>query len=127
MAFAATAAACLASSMALGGEAFNSNVAIYTTPNSGGQFIGSLAAARYSPDAQEYIGCEADQEKGGTDPFALCFAMTSNGVYTNCFTTDPTLVQYAAMADETTTLRVDFSAQYECTEITLFRASYYLH
>jgi len=117
-------AACLAPSIALGGQVSSLTVFVGNNPDGSGYFEGSLAAARYSPDSVADIGCAVDAL--GTPP-VQCWARSSGNQYGSCTTTSATAITAVSGLNAASGLLVAWDKTGTCTTIVVLNDSALLH
>lgn len=79
---------------AMAGQHVNSPVSILSS-GSVRSVAGGVSSAYNSADTVQLIGCSVGANAGGSLT-AVCEATTATGVYAQCITSDPALVQAAA-------------------------------
>jgi hypothetical protein len=122
LAFAA-AAVCLAlSSAASAGYHCVSPVGVDTTNR---MAWGSMATARTSANAVEYIQCEVYGLAGAASASVACIARNASGVQGYCSSTDPVMLDVIRAINDNSYLQFNWDASNRCTNLYLYNSSCY--
>ena len=122
----ALAAMILASSASFAGLAISKSVSVDAEA---GIAEGDMAAARYSRDDVEYIGCTVEHtDVGGGDTFVLgiCQARDSLGETAVCVTYRPEMIQSISGINDTSHIQFIWDEFFECQQIRISTSSQYL-
>jgi hypothetical protein len=112
-------ALCAVASDASAGLFISVPVAVYA--GSGAQ--GSMQAARFSSDGNQYIGCQVTASGGSNS--AYCFARDSSANYISCYTTDASAIQNAGSVSSGSFVLFQVSGS-TCTYVSVTNSSYFL-
>jgi hypothetical protein len=115
--------ACLATSVAAGGYVYTPNVTVYSS-STGGEFYGTIAAARYGSDNNQQLDCEFYYSGG---PGAYCWADDAADHYVSCGTTDPNQIATLSKMSAMSYVYVQFDGNGTCTFVEVDNGSTYLH
>jgi hypothetical protein len=118
------AAACLATSVALGGATNTPVVYVWPDASGGGTIYGSVAGARYSLDSTESIECATEGVAGSAT--ASCWALTSTRQYASCATSDPSLIEIIGRVNSTSLIEVSYDSSGNCTFVLVENGSPFL-
>jgi|SRR5215217_1718137 len=125
MKWAGVTAAVLIGATAWAGAKSASNVAV-AVGGSGGTAWGSLAGARNSPDANQYIGCSVyGYVTGGGTPRVVCTANTVAGAYGTCSSTDSVILETARNIGDESFIEFQWNPSGQCTYLRVTKFSYY--
>jgi hypothetical protein len=113
-------AACLVSSVAVGGYRVAFNVFLGST-----YADGNVGAARYSSDSNQEIGCYAQGSPGSV--YAGCYAADSSGNYASCVTGDPAFVATVGRINATSFIWFEYNSSGQCTYLTVDNDSSYIY
>lgn len=122
----ALAAMILASSASFAGLAISKSVSVDAEA---GIAEGDMAAARYSKNDVEFIGCAVEHtDLGGGDTFVLgiCRARDSLGTSAVCTTVRPEMIQSISAITNTSHIQFIWNEFFECQQIRISTESQYL-
>jgi hypothetical protein len=85
---------------------------------------GSMASARSSSDANQYIGCVTQGHAGGAI-LAVCSARNSAGVAASCSSTSSAVIQSVTNQTDHSWIRFEWDANGVCTFVTVNNSSQY--
>lgn len=112
------AALVLMTSISLAGTVSHTQVGVNTTSRTA---YGSMVGARFSADANQYIGCAL---VGNSTPYAACFARNSAGTAGMCTTTNPLHMDQVMGLNNEAYLYYQWNASGQCTYIYSQAVSY---
>lgn len=94
---------------------------VFVGPISSG---GHLVAARYSADADQFIGCFLEYPTTSpTNGYAHCNAREKNGEFSVCFTTDPRMTKAIRAITDSSYISYDVNSSGSCTALQIHNFS----
>ncbi|MGO1068799.1 hypothetical protein [Lysobacter sp. CA199] len=87
---------------------------------------GSLAAARNSPDATQYIECTSEANSVSSQVVAQCMARDSAGARLECSSTDPNIIAVVQSISSSSYLSITTDGRGKCLHVLVANSSRFL-